>query len=306
MFLACLLAAASSSQDRPAFRTKLDFVTIPCTVVDANGVPVTDLTRDEFRVYDNDTRRIVDNLWLDTDQPLILGVIIDASDSQHEQLAEHHQTALALLERILRPGDRAFVVSVNEDVRVWADLAGTTAEVRRQMAAEPGELLGEPCPKRPAGLPGVTPPSECGGTPLWNAIYETARLKLRPLPGNKALLILTDGFDTGSTHTWRQAADEVARAEASVYVVQYQSALGGRFAPDLSRMLEESGGAWFGAPAGEYQPIVSRIETDLRRRYVLGFRPDAQSGKVRHDVRVEVTRPDLKVRGRKAYFQAPQ
>ena len=303
VFLACLFAAVSSSQDRPAFRSNLELVTIPCAVVDAHGAPVTNLTREEFRIYDNDARRIVDHLWFDKDQSLTLGVIIDTSDSQQEQVAEHRQTALALLERLLRPGDRAFVISVGEDVRVWADVAGATAELRKQLAADPGELVGAPCPKRPATLSGVTPISTCGGSPLWNAIYDTARLKLRPLAGNKALLILTDGFDTGSTHTWRQAADEVDRAEASVYAIQYRSDLGGRFAPDLYRLLEESGGAWFGPPAGEYDNIVSRMEADLRRRYVLGFRPDAARGKVRHDVRVEVTRPDLKVRARKAYFQ---
>ena len=305
VLLGCMFAAASVSQDRPAFRSSLNLVTIPCTVVDARGNPVTGLTREEFRVYDNGARRIVGNLWFDTDEPLTLGVIIDTSESQKDQLAEHRQTALDLLERILRPGDRAFVISVGGDVRLWADLAGTAAEIRKQMAADPGERVGQPCPPRPT-LPGFPSASVCGGSPLWNAIYEAASVKLRPLAGNRALLILTDGFDTGSTHTWRQAADEIARAEASVYAVQYRSGLGGRFAPDLYRLLEESGGAWFGAPAGKYGPIVARLETDLRRRYELGFRPDGLAGEVRHEVRVEVTRPDLTVRARKAYFQAPR
>jgi VWFA-related protein len=307
VLLTCLFAAACWPQDRPAFRSSLNLVTIPCTVVDANGKPVTGLTREEFRVYNNGVRRIAGNLWFDTDRPLMLGVIIDTSESQQDQLAEHRETALALLQRILRPGDRAFVVSVGGEVRLWADLAGAAAEIRKQMAADPGERVGQPCPARPAGIPGFPAASVCGGSPLWNAVYATARLKLRPLTGNRALLILTDGFDTGSTHTWREAADEIARAEAAVYAIQYRSGLGGRFAPDLYRLLEESGGAWFGAPAGEeYGPIVSRIETDLRRRYVLGFRPDAAGGRVRHEVRVEVTRPDLVVRARKAYFLAPQ
>jgi hypothetical protein len=67
-------------------------VAIPCTVVDAHGVPVDDLTRDEFRVYDNGVRRIVEHLWRDTDLPLTLGVIIDDSESQQEQRAEHRQS----------------------------------------------------------------------------------------------------------------------------------------------------------------------------------------------------------------------
>src|SRR5204863_2197693 len=104
---------ASYSQTVPAFRSNVEFVAVPCAVVDAHGAAVNGLTRDEFRVYDNGVRRTIENLWLDTDLPLKLGVIVDASDSQQEQLAEHRQTALELLERILLPGDQAFVISVD-------------------------------------------------------------------------------------------------------------------------------------------------------------------------------------------------
>ena len=272
---------------------------LPCTVVDADGVAVRNLTRDEFHVLDNDTRRPIENFWVDDDLPLTLGLIIDASQSQ---------TAITLLERILRPRDRAFVVSVDEDVRLWADLTETTPDLRRQLAGMPGGLFGEPCAKQGGSLPGVGAISACGSSPLWDAIYDAARLRLRALTGNKALLILTDGFDSGSTHSWHQAADAVSRADASLYAVQYRSAFGGNFAPDLYRLVADAGGATFSPPddksaGARYSPIVSRMEMDLQHRYVLGFRPERLSGKVRHEIRVEVTRHGLLVRARKTYFQ---
>ncbi|HTX35288.1 MAG TPA: VWA domain-containing protein [Bryobacteraceae bacterium] len=296
LFLAGLLAAAAASQDTPAFRSNVELVTIPCTVVDAHGAPVEGLTREDFRVTDNGVRRVIEHLWIDTDQPVTLGLILDASESQQGQFAEHRETALKLAGRLLRPGDRAFAIQVAEDIRLWPDLAGTAA----------GELFGQPCPKQQSNVPGLRAVSVCGSSPLWNALYDAARLKLLPLTGSKALLILTDGFDTGSTHTWRQAADEAHKAEATVYAIQYPSAFGGSYAPDLYRLVAETGGASFQAPEGDYGPIVSRIETDLRRRYVLGFRPEKLSGKERHEVEVGVTRPDLTVRARKVYFEAPQ
>jgi VWFA-related protein len=196
---------------------------------------------------------------------------------------------------------------VDEDVRLWVDLTATTAEIRKQMAEHRGDLFGQPCPKRRGNESGFRPTSGCGSSPLWNAIYDAARLKLRPVAGNKALLILTDGFDSGSTHTLNEAIDEVHRADTAAYAIQYPSEFGGRFAPGLYRLVGETGGTSFRAPGGEYGPIVSRLETNLRRRYVLGFRPERLSfGKARHDVRVEVTRPDLTVRARKTYFQVPQ
>jgi VWFA-related protein len=306
ILLACVVATASLSQDGRPFRSNVEIVVVSCAVVNASGDAVGDLTRDEFRVYDNGARRQIENFSTDADLPLTLGVIIDSSESQKEQLSEHRLTAGELLQRILRRGDRVFVISVDEDVRLRMDLTDASADIGSRLAGSFGELFGEPCEKIPSRIPGLGPVSACGSSPLWNAIYDAARIKLHPLTGNKALLILTDGFDSGSTRSWGQAADAVTGADATLYAIQYQSGFGGSFAPDLYRLIHETGGTWFHAPAGEYGPIVSRIETDLRRRYVLGFRPEKLSGQRRHDVHIEVTRPELSVRARKIYFEDPQ
>jgi hypothetical protein len=121
--------------------------------------------------------------------------------------------------------------------------------------------------------------------------------------GNKALVMLTDGFDSGSTHTWRQAADAVGDANTRIYAIEYRSASGRDFAPDLYRMIADAGGEWFTAREGDAAAVAERIETDLRHRYVLGFRPEELSGKARHSIRVEVSRPDLTVRARKTYVR---
>jgi VWFA-related protein len=271
-------AAALLAQERASFRSNVELVTVPCTVIDANGAAVTGLAREDFRVFDNDVPRIVEHLWVDS-EPLTLAVLIDASVSQQDQFDEHLRTARDLMQRILRPGDRSIIVSVDEQVQEWPDLN-----------THSGPLLGDPCPVR-----------ACGGSPLWNAVYDTARLKLRSLPGGKAILLLTDGFDTGSPHTFNAAAAEAQRAGAAVYSVHYPGALGGRYAPELFRLVADTGGATFSP--GNLDQLVSRMETDLRHRYVLGFRPEKLSRKQRHELRVEVTNPALTVRARKAYFE---
>ena len=272
--------------------------------MDANGAVVSGLTRGDFRVYDNGVRRIVQDFWFDTDLPVTIGVIIDASESQAEQIEEHRQTVLELLEKVMRPGDHAFVISADEDVRLWADLAGTPGEVREQMFSGLGSLLGEPCPEGRSAL-GLKPVSVCGASPLWNAISDAARLKLSPLNGSKALLILTDGFDTGSTHGWHEAANALQHADAWFYAIQYRSAFRGGSPRDFYQLLAETGGARFEPPHGDDRRIVSRLNSDLRQRYVLGFRPEILSGRMRHEVNVEVTRSELSVRARKTYFQDP-
>ena len=286
VIVGALTACAAFSQDAPEFRSHLDLVVIPCAVVDAAGSPVHGLTREDFRVFDNAVPRIVSYFSQDDDQPLTLVILNDDSDSRQNLLSEHRRTVFELLHRILRPNDSAFVISVGENVRLYRDLTLT------EMAS-----FGEPCPKR-QGI------SVCGGSPLWNAVYDAASLKLRSAGGNKVLLLLTDGFDTGSVHTWSEAAAAAQKADTVVYGIQYRSDSGRSYAPDLYRLVAETAGTWFPAPSGDLGPITARLETDLRRRYVVGFRPERVTfGKLRHEIRVEVTRPDLSVRARKTYFE---
>lgn len=281
-----LVACAAFSQDVAEFRSHLELVVIPCAVVDSGGSRVHSLTREDFRVFDNDVPRIVSYFSHDDDQPLTLGILIDDSESQSDLVTEHRRTVFELLRNILRRDDSAFVISVGENVRLYRDLELTGMQ-----------SFGEACPKR-QGI------STCGGSPLWNAVYDAARLKLSGAGGNKALLLLTDGFDTGSVHGWREAAAAAQKADASVYAIQYRSASGRNYAPELYRLVAETAGAWFSAPSGDLGPILARLETDLRQRYVIGFRPEKVTlGKLRHELRVEVTRPDLSVRARKFYFE---
>jgi Ca-activated chloride channel family protein len=302
ILLACVVPFVCAPQTVPEFRSKAEIVAVPCAVVDANGSVVPGVTRDQFRVYDNGVRRIIRDFWFDKDLPLTLGIVVDASESQSDQIAEHEKTVLELLEKVLRPGDRAFVVSVDEDVKLWADLTATADGVREQISRSRGRSFGEPCPKSRAAE-GLKPASVCGSSPLWNAIYDTARLKLGPLEGSKALLILTDGVDSGSTHTWHEAAAAVQRAEASFYAIQYPSDYGKGNSRDFYQLLAETGGIRFAIPNGEYGRIVSRLSADLRQQYVLGLRPGIAAGKIRHELNVEVTRPELVVRARRIYFE---
>lgn len=99
------------------------------------------------------------------------------------------------------------------------------------------------------------------------------RLKLNPVKGAKALLILTDGFDSGSTHTLNQALDELHKAGATAYAIQYPSDSGAKFAPELYSSQQRPGEADL---VRRTMSTIrsSRIQADLRRRYVLRFRPE--------------------------------
>jgi Ca-activated chloride channel family protein len=267
-------------------------------VTDARGLPVQDLKPDEFRLYDNGVVREIRHVWVEEELPLAIGILVDISASQRALLREHQNTVDGYLARLLRPGDRAFVVAVDEKAVLQSEFIGRASGPSRIPLARGGEPLGEPCPAlRGRHL--------CGGTTLWDAVYETTHLELSRFTGSRALLILSDGNDTGSIHHLDQALEEVQRAGALVYAIRYPDPLSELAGGGLSQLAAETGGVEFAAPAGDYAAVLNRIQRDLRSQYVLGFHPEGGGGS-RHLLRVEILRPGVSVRSRRQYFLAPE
>ena len=286
------------------FRVDVSLVTVPVQVSTLDGAAAArDLTRDDFELFDNGEPRAIDSVWHETDLPLTLGLVIDVSGSQAEWVAEHGAILADFLWRLLRKDDRAFLVTVDADVKLVTELTGSLSALLAGLReAEAGEQagipLGEQCPKVTMQFQSIVIP-RCGGTALWNAVWASAKLKMQAVTGRKALLILSDGIDTGSNHSLPEAVAELHKAETVAYSIQYprksrRSALG------LQRLAEETGGLRFLPPEGSYEPVFARIEEDLRNQYVLGFRPGGDGG--HHKLEVRTRREDVRVRARSGYF----
>lgn len=201
---------------------------------------------------------------------------------------------------MIHPQDRAFVVEVAEAVTLRSEVTGGPYGLREHLILRGSEPLGEPCPT----LHGR---SLCGGTALWEGVYAAASLKLQPATGSKALVILSDGNDTGSIHKIGAAIEAVQRADAVAYVVEYPDPVSGLSSESLATLARESGGVDFSSGETSLAEVLERVATDLRSRYVLGFQPPAsglQHGE--HQLRVEVTRPGAVVHARTGYFRDVQ
>ena len=306
-----LAATALAAQTQPDIRVDVDLVTVACSVTDHGGAPVKNLTAKDFTIRDNGTPRAITQFWQESDLPLTVGLVVDASGSQAEFVAGHRDTIEQFLSQVLGQQDRAFLVQVIGQAWLVTDLTGSIEELREGVEkigtreAEVSPILGERCRGRWK--------TGCGGTALWHGMYFAAQ-KMKKMEGRKALIVLSDGMDTGSDVSLADLIETVQSAETVVYTIKYANPM--RFlsitatimqaaARGLEKLSRETGGLTFANPGRKTSQVFSEIESDLRNLYVLGFTPplEARDGKF-HKLDVKTDRKDLVVRYRSGYWSA--
>jgi VWFA-related protein len=200
LFTAAWICAAQT----PDIHIDVNTVTVAYTVSDRNSAPVKDLRREDFTLLDGGRATAIRSFWQESSLPLTIGLVADVSGSQMGVIRSHRDTILHFLSQVMGPQDKAFIVTVANQVKLVTDLTGSLDELRAgvdelKVGGRAGTQLGEPCTHHLVFRLGMPGPG-CGGTILWDGVYAAALLKMKPLTGRKALIVLTDGLDTGSMH----------------------------------------------------------------------------------------------------------
>ncbi len=307
------------AQESPHFRTEVNLVRVPLTVTQANGAPVQDLRREEFVVLEDGVPQKVRYLWSEKDLPLAVILVNDSSCESPQFVAQHRQAIRHFVEHVLSGNDQAGIVAAADQTLLVRDWTSSADELRSRIL-HPYEdpqppVLGDYCRGLNPGLYSA-PIAPCGYKVLWNAVFFSAELKLRPQQARKAILILSDGRDTGSDHNLKEAIAACQRADAVVYSICWARAdrasnsmygeyahWGDRGKPDLASIAWDTGGLAFPGGKKPLGEIFGRIEEDLRNQYVVGYTPSAtNSRRSYHKLKVKVTRPGLIVRAREGYY----
>ena len=96
--IALLAILPAFAQELNAIRVNVRLVNVAFTVRDAQGKLVTDLTKDDFEVFDDGQAQPISFFARGEDLPLTLGLIVDFSGSQ-EQFVKQHQHDLGVSQR---------------------------------------------------------------------------------------------------------------------------------------------------------------------------------------------------------------
>jgi Ca-activated chloride channel homolog len=275
-------------------RKRVDEVNVVFTVTDKRDHFVKDLTQNDFRVIDDNKPALsIQSFNRQTNLPLRVGLLIDASNSVRDRFKFEQEAAIEFLNQIIRPRfDKAFVIGFD-----------TTPEVTQDFSDD-AEALSKGVRMLRAG----------GGTAMYDAIYFACRDKLMQvdkgqIATRRAIILLSDGEDNQSRVSREEAVEMAQRAEVIIYAISTNTS-GIKLRGDkvLEHFAEETGGkAFFPFKIEDVSNAFSEISDELRSQYAISYKPAdfVADGKYR---KIEILADNKKyhVRARKGYYAPRQ
>ena len=289
LFLALAMGGVLAAfQD--AIRINVRLVPLMVTVKDAAGNLVGDLTKSDFKVYDNGVEQQISVFEKRTEQPLSVSVMVDTSGSTAKDLKYETDSTARFLKALLKEGnnnDQAGLYSFNWEVQLQCSFTRRLQRLEDKLRNLKAE----------------------GGTSLYDAVVFGSR-DLEGRSGRHVVIVITDGGDTTSSWKYQDAIAALHRADAVVFavlVVPITNGAGRNIGGEnaLATMTRDTGGRVFTPSVGAaMDQAFSDILRDIRNQYLIGYYPKniPPSGNRFHRVKVEGPRPQLQVFTRSGYY----
>ncbi len=269
-------------------------VNVVFTVTDKHGRRITDMKQADFRVLDdNKPPELIRSFHAETNLPLQVGLLIDASNSVRDRFKFEQESAIEFLNQTIRPRyDQAFVVGFDVTPEVTQDFTDNT------------ELLAH----------GVHELRPGGGTALYDALYYACRERLLKAPKSttvrRAIILLSDGDDNQSHVTREEAIEMAQRAEAVVYTISTNvSGTAGPGDKVLDRIADATGGHSFHPfQIRDVANAFAEIQDELRSQYAISYKPaDLKPDGHYRTIEIEANdRKNFRVRSRRGWYAPVQ
>ncbi len=324
--LSWLIAGTPQSAQPPApqapnpsstIKVNVDLVNILFTVrAKKGGQLIPNLEKNDFTVYEDGKQQAIQRFSRETDLPLTLGLLIDISASQERLIDIERQAAAGFFSSVIRQKDEAFLISFGKSTDLLQDYTNSP----RLLTSAMQDLRGDGQTPMIGRVPVNTGPVPTIGTPkgtlLFDAVYLASDEKLKQEVGRKALILITDGEDQGSTYDRRAAIEAAQRSDAIIYSIYYVDrgfyaaygmGFGGGGESDLRKMSEETGGHVFTVSSKHpLNEVFTEIQNELRNQYSIGYESSNpnRDGSFRH-IEINVDNPNDRVQARNGYYATP-
>jgi VWFA-related protein len=254
---------------------------------------VLDLTKDDFKVFEDDKPQQIKFFGRETDLPLRIGILIDTSNSIRERLRFEQEAAIDFLNTTLRPGkDLAFVVGFDVTPQLIQDYTDDTNK------------LADAIRNLQAG----------GGTGLYDAIFFASKEKMLYFPPpepylRRVMVVVSDGRDNQSEHDREEALAMAQRGEVTIFTISTnRTGIESQGDKVLKYYAQQTGGqAFFPFAASDVADDFREIARELRSQYSLAYTSSdtARDGSFRK-IAVRADEKGYHVRAKAGYWAPSQ
>ena len=310
--------AQTPNQDVDVIRTQTDLTNLPFSASDKNNRYLTTLKESDIRVLeDGVVPQKLFTFQQETDQPLSIAFLIDVSGSEERTLPQEKAAARAFIESVIKSSkDQAAIIPfegyAHLEQPLTRDVIGIYRALERVEVAIPVYMGLGPALTGIVSKPGTVGPPMEGTTAIWDAIALTSRqvMARSARPRRRAIILLTDGWDTSSRLSRSAAIDQAIESETIIYAIgigdSHQEGVDKKV---LKNLAESTGGsAFFPKKEDDLKAAFAEIERELRSQYLVAY----SSTNKKHDgsfrrMTIEITNPDLRkeqlrLRYRPGYF----
>lgn len=234
----------------------VSLVEIYAMVSDRKGRPVEGLARSAFELLHDGTPRPIERFAEGDEVPLSLALVIDSSGSMYASMDRAKRSARRFLAEVLDPGDRALLVDFDHHPRLLVEATGEVDRLITHFDAIESD----------------------GASAVYDGIA-FALLELERAAGRKALVVITDGRDSGSRLNATECARLARRSGVPIFVLRHDRDSGllpSHHRLTLARLADETGGTLTDVRSGtQLDAAYTAIERQLRGQYLLAFEADA-------------------------------
>jgi len=309
--------AQTPNQDVEVIRTQTDLTNLPFSVSDRNNRYITTLKESDIRVLEDGVVQKLFTFQQETDQPLSIAFLIDVSGSEERTLPIEKATARAFIENVIKSSkDQGAIIPfegyAHLEQPLTRDVLGIYRALERVEIAVPSYMGSAPALTGVVSKPGTVGPPMEGTTAIWDAIALTCRqvMARSDRPRRRAIILLTDGWDTSSRLSRSTAITQAIESETIIFAIGIgDSRQEGVDKNVLKSVADSTGGrAFFPKKEDDLKAAFAEIERELRSQYLVAY----SSTNKKHDgtfrrMTIEITNPDLpkeqlKLRYRPGYF----
>ena len=322
--LASLMFAQQPQAPPQALSVSVNEVIVPVTVTSDKGKFVTNLQKQDFKIFEEGKEQQITYFSAEREQPVVVGFLLDLSSSSSMHWKKFQEAAQELVVTMVPDTDKrkrfaGYLITYKEE----AELAVNTTVESANIVEKIGKLK-----------PG-------GGAALYDAIYMacTSRglVKGEPLEPRRVLVVIGDGHDNASKKSLEEVLEIAQRNLVTIYGIS-TTAFGftSEGTKNLARLADETGGrveypldnlykdvsGYLSTPSdeGNYAlkvgtggyaseiakgifGAVANLTGEVTSQYIIRYVPQSSdSKKVFRKIDVQVALGGVKVRARKGYY----